>query len=125
MRGGHGLGAHARRTAGTAPTWGTGLLLRRGLALALTLAISLPLGLLCARRKDGIIDNLVKQCWDALEARELIKVTVLNTAPFETTRAACDELCERVHAEGVQVIGNRFCIYRQARENSRIRLEDL
>ena len=75
--------------------------------------------------KDGITENLVKQCWDALEARELIKVTVLNTAPFETTRAACDELCERVHAEGVQGIGNRFCIYRQARENSRIRLEDL
>ena len=75
--------------------------------------------------KDGITDNLTKQCWDALEARELIKVTVLNTAPFESTREACDALCERVHAEGVQVIGNRFCIYRQAREDSRIRLEDL
>ena len=25
--------------------------------------------------KDGITDQLVKQCWDALEARELIKVT--------------------------------------------------
>ena len=32
--------------------------------------------------KDGITENLVKQCWDALEARELIKVAVLNTAPF-------------------------------------------
>ena len=31
--------------------------------------------------KDGITDNLIKQCWDALEARELIKVQVLNTAP--------------------------------------------
>ena len=35
------------------------------------------------------------------------------------------ELCERVHAEAVQVIGSRFVIYRQARENSKIRLEDL
>ncbi|MGI6240246.1 MAG: YhbY family RNA-binding protein, partial [Christensenellales bacterium] len=26
--------------------------------------------------KDGINDNLAKQAWDALEARELIKVTV-------------------------------------------------
>lgn len=75
--------------------------------------------------KDGITDNLVKQCWDALEARELIKVTVQRTAPFESTRAACDELCARVHAEPVQTIGSRFSIYRQARENSKIRLEDL
>ena len=74
--------------------------------------------------KEGITDNLVKQCWDALEARELIKVTVQRNAPY-TAREACDALCERVHAEPVQTIGNRFSIYRQARENSKIRLEDL
>ena len=75
--------------------------------------------------KEGINDNLIKQCWDALEARELIKVTVQKGAPFDTTREACDALCARVHAEPVQTIGNRFSIYRQARENSKIRLEDL
>ena len=75
--------------------------------------------------KEGINDNLIKQCWDALEARELIKVTVQKNAPFGSTREACQELCERVHAEPVQTIGNRFSIYRQARENSKIRLEDL
>lgn len=74
--------------------------------------------------KDGITDNLVKQCWDALEARELIKVNVQKNAPY-VVREACEELCERVHAEPVQTIGNRFTIYRQARENSKIRLEDL
>ena len=74
--------------------------------------------------KDGISDNLIKQCWDALEARELIKVNVLKTAPY-TTREACDALCARVHAEPVQTIGNRFSIYRQARKDSKIRLEDL
>ena len=75
--------------------------------------------------KEGITDNLVKQCWDALEARELIKVTVQKGAPFCSTREACDALCARVHADPVQTIGNRFSIYRQARENSKIRLEDL
>lgn len=75
--------------------------------------------------KDGITDNLVKQCWDVLEARELIKVTVQKNAPFGSAREACDELCARVHAEPVQTIGSRFSIYRQARENSKIRLEDL
>ena len=74
--------------------------------------------------KDGINDNLVKQCWDVLEARELIKVTVQKNAPF-FAREACEELCERVHAEPVQVIGSKFCIYRQARKDSKIRLEDL
>lgn len=74
--------------------------------------------------KDGITDNLVKQCWDALEARELIKITVLKTAPY-TAREASDALCERVHAEPVQTIGNRFSIYRQARKDSKIKLEDL
>ena len=74
--------------------------------------------------KDGINDNLVKQCWDVLEARELIIVIVQRNAPY-TAREACQELCERVHAEPVQTIGNRFCIYRQARKDSNIRLEDL
>ncbi|MCI6291313.1 MAG: YhbY family RNA-binding protein [Clostridiales bacterium] len=74
--------------------------------------------------KEGINDNLCKQAWDALEARELIKVTVQKNAPLDA-REACAELCERVHAEPVQVIGNRFVIYRQAREDSKIRLEDL
>ena len=73
---------------------------------------------------EGIKDNLCKQAWDALEARELIKVTVQKNAPLDA-REACAELCERVHAEPVQVIGNRFVIYRQAREDSKIRLEDL
>ena len=74
--------------------------------------------------KDGINDNLSKQAWDALEARELIKATVLQNAPL-TAREACDELCERVHAEPVQVIGNRFVIYRKARKNSKIDLDAL
>lgn len=74
--------------------------------------------------KDGIGDNLIKQAYDALEANELIKVSVQRNAPY-TAREACDELCEAVHAEPVQVIGNRFVMYRQARENSKIKLEEL
>lgn len=74
--------------------------------------------------KDGITDNLSKQAWDALEARELIKVTVQKNAPL-SAREACDALCERVHAEPIQVIGSRFVIYRQAREDSKIKLDEL
>lgn len=74
--------------------------------------------------KEGIGDNLCKQAWDALEARELIKVSVQKNAPM-TAREACDALCERVHAEPVQVIGSRFVVYRKARKDSKIDLEQL
>lgn len=75
--------------------------------------------------KEGITPTVIKQCWDALEARELIKVQVQRNASYGQTREACDELCEKVHAEPVQVIGNRFVIYREAREDSRIHLDEL
>ncbi len=74
--------------------------------------------------KDGINDNLCKQAWDALEARKLIKVNVQRGAPMDA-REACQELCQRVHAELVQVIGNRFVIYRKARKDSKIDLDTL
>ena len=74
--------------------------------------------------KDGINDNMVKQSWDALEARELIKATVLQNAPM-TAREACEALCERVHAEPIQVIGSKFVIYRKARKDSKIDLDNL
>lgn len=75
--------------------------------------------------KEGMSDNLVKQAWDALEARELIKVTVQRGAPYDDAKEACTALCERVHAEPVQVIGSKFVIYRKARENSKIDLNAL
>lgn len=54
----------------------------------------------------------------------MIKVTLQKGAPMDA-REACEQLCARVHAEPVQCIGNRFVIYRQARENSKIKLEEL
>jgi RNA-binding protein len=67
--------------------------------------------------KAGINDNLVKQVGEALEARELIKVHVLETAEGDI-RVLCDALCGRVSAEPVQVIGRRFSIYRPSEEPS-------
>ena len=65
--------------------------------------------------KEGIGPNLCKQAWDALEAREIIKVGLQDGAPM-SVREACDELCGQVHAEPVQCIGKRFVIYRPARK---------
>lgn len=65
--------------------------------------------------KSGINDNLVKQVNDALEARELVKIHVLETAEGDV-RDLCGALCEQAHAEAVQVIGRRFSVYKAAKE---------
>lgn len=61
--------------------------------------------------KGGITDALVKQTDDALTARELIKLRVLETAP-EEVRTVANQLAMRTHADVVQVIGSRLVLYR-------------
>lgn len=65
--------------------------------------------------KMGISDNTVKQVDDALQARELIKMSVLETCPL-TSRETADELAKKVKADVVQVIGRKFVLYRQSKE---------
>ena len=72
--------------------------------------------------KDGITDHTVKECYDALEARELIKGCVQPGAPIGA-RDALTELCEKTGAEPIQQIGRRFVMYRPSRENPRIVVE--
>ncbi len=62
--------------------------------------------------KDGIDDKLASGVESALTARELIKLRVLETCEY-TAKEACEELCERLGAESVQVIGSRFVIYKR------------
>ncbi len=71
--------------------------------------------------KGGINDNMVKQFSDALEARELIKATVLNNADCDA-RTVAEELAESTHSEIVQVIGNKFVLYRESEKNPVIKL---
>lgn len=61
--------------------------------------------------KDGLGENLLTQANDALEARELIKGKVLETAPL-TPRETAEELAKAARAEVVQVIGTKFILYR-------------
>lgn len=72
--------------------------------------------------KGGINDNMIKQLDDALEARELIKITVLETA-LMSARSACEELCGTLGAEPVQCIGNKLVIYRPASDKDKRKIE--
>ena len=62
--------------------------------------------------KNEISDAMVKQVSDALNARELIKVHVLETAPY-TAREAAELLAEATGADVVLVIGTKFILYRE------------
>ncbi len=72
--------------------------------------------------KEGITDHTVKECYDALEARELIKGCVQQGAPI-SAREALTELCSKTGAEPIQQIGRRFVMFRPSRENPRIVIE--
>jgi len=72
--------------------------------------------------KDGVTDGTVKEAYDALEARELIKCVVQQNCEL-TAREALDELCTRLGAEPVQCIGRRFVMYRESRKNKQISLD--
>ena len=65
--------------------------------------------------KGGIVDATVKQVDDALTARELIKLRVLESALLDPREAAAD-IAAHCNAEVVQVIGSRFVLYRPSKE---------
>ena len=63
--------------------------------------------------KDGMIDTVIGAIDEALEKREMIKVTFLETAMIDT-RQTCDEIARRLNAAPVQAIGNKFILYRKS-----------
>jgi len=67
--------------------------------------------------KGGITDNLLKTLSDALEAHEIIKVTVLDNAE-DTPRNIAENVAELLGAVCVTVIGRKAIFYRySSREN--------
>ncbi|MGN0805749.1 MAG: YhbY family RNA-binding protein [Candidatus Coproplasma sp.] len=63
--------------------------------------------------KEGIGENMLKSFSDCLEARELIKVTILENADGDP-KALGRELAERLNAECVIVIGRKAVLYRRS-----------
>lgn len=63
--------------------------------------------------KGGITDELLTQLSLALEARELIKIHILETALLDT-KECISELSEKLSAEPVQAIGSKVVLYKRA-----------
>ena len=63
--------------------------------------------------KGGISENLIKTVSDALEARELIKMKVLDNNG-DGAKATAVELAEATCSEVVCVIGTKFVLFKEA-----------
>ncbi len=71
--------------------------------------------------KGGINENLIKQLDETLDVRELIKITVLETADVNAKEAS-EVLCRELRAEPVQTMGRKVTIFRQNHEEPKIKL---
>lgn len=71
--------------------------------------------------KIGVNENMVEQISDALEKRELIKVSVLQNC-LEDKDVVAEQLSEGAKAEIVQIIGNSIILYKESDEDKQIQL---
>ena len=55
---------------------------------------------------------------EALEARELIKISVLQNC-LDDPRQMAEVLAERTHADVVQVIGKKIVLYKEGKDNKK------
>lgn len=71
--------------------------------------------------KGGIIDTVIESAGQALAAREIIKVRVLQNSP-EEPKTVIAALARATGAELVQVIGRNGLLYKKNEEKSKIEL---
>lgn len=68
--------------------------------------------------KSSVTPELTAAIAEALEARELIKISVLKNC-MDDGRSIAEVLAERTHSEVVQVIGKKIVLYKQAKDEKK------
>lgn len=72
--------------------------------------------------KNSITPEFTKAVSEALEARELIKISVLKNCA-DDPRELADVLSSRTHSQVVQVIGKKIVLYKEGKDkNKKIQL---
>ncbi|WP_368652146.1 ribosome assembly RNA-binding protein YhbY [Ornithinibacillus sp. 4-3] len=71
--------------------------------------------------KIGVNENMIEQIIDALEKRELIKVSILQNCT-EDKDVVAEQLVTGTNAELVQIIGNNIVLYKESKEDKQIEL---
>lgn len=65
--------------------------------------------------KSSVTPELTAAIAEALEARELIKISILKNC-LDDGRSIADVLAERTRSEVVQVIGKKIVLYKPAKD---------
>ena len=68
--------------------------------------------------KSSVTPELTQAVAEALEARELIKISVLQNC-LDDPRQMAEMLAERTRAEVVQVIGKKIVLYKEGKDNKK------
>lgn len=71
--------------------------------------------------KNGVNDNLIQQVVDALEKRELIKVSVLQNSPYDKETIS-EEIVDGADCHLVTIIGSTIILYKESKNHKRIDL---
>ena len=72
--------------------------------------------------KASITPEFTEGIIEALEARELIKISVLKNCADDPRELAAI-LSERTGSEGIQVIGKKIVLYKRSKKNPKIELK--
>lgn len=68
--------------------------------------------------KNSLTPEFTKAVQEALDARELIKVSVLQNC-LDDPRELADMVAERTRAQVVQVIGKKIILYKEGRDDKK------
>ncbi|SOC36359.1 ribosome assembly RNA-binding protein YhbY [Ureibacillus acetophenoni] len=71
--------------------------------------------------KGGVNEQMLRQIEDALEARELLKVRILDNCEEEKHEVA-EALAKGTNSELVQLIGLTVVLYKESKNNKKIHL---
>jgi|SRR5690625_2468708 len=71
--------------------------------------------------KIGVNENMIMQINEALEKRELLKVSILQNCVEEKEQVA-EQLVDGTNAKLVQIIGNNIVLYKESQDHKRIQL---
>ncbi len=69
--------------------------------------------------KEGVTESFLEQLDDMLRTKEIVKVTILESAGLDAKETA-NYICEKLRAEFVQSIGYKFTIYKKNIKNPKI-----
>jgi RNA-binding protein len=68
--------------------------------------------------KSSMNPGLTQAISEALDARELIKISVLQNCA-DDPRELAEMVAERTHAQIVQVIGKKIVLYKEGKDNKK------